>query len=57
MSTFPELIPNFIHGEESPAAAGDTFDNVNPHDGSVICRVASSRAADVDRAVAAARAA
>ncbi len=57
MSVFPESIPNFIDGQESPAARGASFDNLNPHDGSIICTVASSTSEDIDRAVSAAKAA
>jgi acyl-CoA reductase-like NAD-dependent aldehyde dehydrogenase len=47
----------FIGGEFVDARDGATFDTCNPHDGSVIARVARAGVADVDRAVAAARAA
>ncbi len=57
MGVIPELVPNFIDGEEVPAASGARFDNINPHDGSVLSEVASSNAEDVNRAVAAAKAA
>ena len=57
MSVFPEHLPNFIDGQEVPAVSGREFDNIDPHDGSRICTVASSGAEDVGRAVAAARAA
>ena len=46
-----------IDGEKGPAASGETFDNVTPRDGSVLNRVASCDAADIDRAVKSARAA
>jgi aldehyde dehydrogenase (NAD+) len=52
---FPELIPNWIDGQEQPAATGDSFENINPHDGQVLCHVTRSRAEDVQRAVAAAQ--
>ncbi len=45
----------FIDGAFVPAAAGETFDDATPRDGSVIAAVARCRAEDVDRAVAAAR--
>ena len=45
----------FIDGAFVPAAAGETFEDVTPRDGSVIAAVARCRAEDVDRAVAAAR--
>jgi aldehyde dehydrogenase (NAD+) len=54
---FPNEIPNWIGGEERPAAGGELFDKRNPHDGQLLSRVARSRAADVSQAVAAAVAA
>jgi aldehyde dehydrogenase (NAD+) len=53
----PADVPNLIGGEWRPAQAGEWFDDLSPHDGSVLCRAARSRAADVADAVAAARAA
>ena len=53
----PDEIPNLIAGQASAAASGEWLDKLRPEDGSLLCRVARSRAADVDRAVAAARAA
>jgi acyl-CoA reductase-like NAD-dependent aldehyde dehydrogenase len=47
----------FIDGRFSPAASGETFDNLNPATGRSLGAVASGDAADVDRAVASARAA
>jgi acyl-CoA reductase-like NAD-dependent aldehyde dehydrogenase len=44
-----------IGGEWTQAQSGETFDTVNPATGSVLAAVASGGAADVDRAVAAAR--
>lgn len=46
-----------INGERQAAASGQTFDCVSPIDGRVIAQVARGGAEDVDRAVAAARAA
>lgn len=46
-----------IDGELQSAADGAVFDNVSPRDGKVLNRVPACGAADVDRAVAAARAA
>ena len=45
----------FIGGEWVDAASGKTFDTVNPATGEVLTQVAEGDAADVDRAVAAAR--
>jgi 4-guanidinobutyraldehyde dehydrogenase/NAD-dependent aldehyde dehydrogenase len=47
----------FIAGQYVPAASGAEFDNVNPATGRVFSRVAACDAPDVERAVAAARAA
>ncbi|WP_110208307.1 aldehyde dehydrogenase family protein [Nocardioides daejeonensis] len=44
----------FIGGEFVDAADGGTFETIDPHDGTVLANVAEARAADVDRAVAAA---
>jgi len=46
-----------IDGARVEAASGATFHNVSPSDGRVLNQVASCQAADVDRAVASARAA
>ena len=45
----------FINGEYVAALSGRTFESVNPATGKVIAHVAACDAADVDRAVAAAR--
>jgi aldehyde dehydrogenase (NAD+) len=47
----------FVGGEAVPAAAGETFPVENPYTGEEWAEVPRGRAADVDRAVAAARAA
>ncbi len=47
----------FIDGQFAPAASGATFDNLNPATGKSLGPVASGDAADIDRAVASARAA
>jgi aldehyde dehydrogenase (NAD+)/betaine-aldehyde dehydrogenase len=47
----------FINGDFVDAAEGATLDVLSPHDNSVITRIAEGRAADIDRAVEAARAA
>jgi aldehyde dehydrogenase (NAD+) len=52
---FPEEIPNWIAGQESLAALGETFVKVNPADGKPLCRAARSRAGEVRRAVDAAK--
>jgi aldehyde dehydrogenase (NAD+) len=45
----------FIDGKFTPAAAGRTFDSINPATGRKLAAIASGGAADVDRAVKAAR--
>ncbi len=47
----------FIDGKFAPAASGATFDNINPATGKSLGAVASGDLADIDRAVASARAA
>src|SRR5688500_5521671 len=47
----------FIDGRFAPAASGATFDNVNPATGKSLGGVAAGEQADIDRAVASARAA
>jgi aldehyde dehydrogenase (NAD+) len=51
------LAGNVIANTEQPAGSGRTLENRNPATGTVINLAAASNAADVDRAVAAARAA
>ena len=53
----PQRLPNQIDGTDRHAAAGESFNKLNPADGSVICQVARSRAADISTAVDAAKAA
>ncbi|HRM73680.1 MAG TPA: aldehyde dehydrogenase family protein, partial [Paracoccus sp. (in: a-proteobacteria)] len=45
----------FIDGRFVDAASGETFDSINPATGAVLTPVAACDAADVDRAVSAAR--
>jgi len=47
----------FINGEFVDAADGATLDVINPHDASLLTRIAEAKAEDVDRAVVAAQAA
>jgi betaine-aldehyde dehydrogenase len=47
----------FIGGAFVDAVEGGTISVLNPHDGTTICEIAEARAADVDKAVDAARAA
>ena len=46
---------NHINGEACHAVSGEVFKNLSPVDGSLICRVAKSASADVDKAVAVAK--
>src|SRR5262249_57352405 len=48
---------HFIDGAPTAPASNDYFDTVNPYTGEAWARIAKGNAADVDRAVAAARAA
>ncbi|WP_373181814.1 betaine-aldehyde dehydrogenase [Halomonas campaniensis] len=50
-----DSLPLYINGREVDATAGETFEVVNPFDGSLLARVQQASAADVDAAVAAAR--
>ena len=45
----------FIDGKFCDASDGETFESINPATGQILARVAHCKAADVDRAVAAAR--
>jgi aldehyde dehydrogenase (NAD+) len=53
----PGDIPNLVAGEAAPPSSGAWLDKLRPADGSHLCRVARSGAADVEAAVSAARAA
>src|SRR6266545_6467585 len=51
-----ETVANLIGGSAVPPASGRAFDKLRPADGELLCHVARSDAADVEAAVAAARA-
>ena len=55
MSAIPENIPNWINGEERPAASGRWFDKIDPHTGRLLACAARSEAEDVRSAVEAAK--
>jgi len=55
--TIPETIPNWIDGRQQPAVSGETLPKLAPADGTLLTRAARSSSADVDSAVASARAA
>ena len=48
-------ILNLIDGKDAPAVSGEWLDKLRPADGTLLCRVARSKAEDVELAVAAAR--
>jgi acyl-CoA reductase-like NAD-dependent aldehyde dehydrogenase len=52
---FPDEIPNWVRGQESPALSRESFAKINPADGKLLCRAARSRAEDVRTAVEAAK--
>jgi malonate-semialdehyde dehydrogenase (acetylating)/methylmalonate-semialdehyde dehydrogenase len=54
-ATSTRLLENYVGGRWTPAAVSDALDVTNPATGAVLARVPMSRAADLDRAVAAAR--
>src|SRR5438132_1481604 len=59
MSTAARLtdVRNLVDGRDVPAAAGASFEKLQPTDGTLLCHVARSGAAEVEAAVASARAA
>ncbi|WP_456305451.1 acetaldehyde dehydrogenase ExaC [Gluconacetobacter aggeris] len=56
-SPFKAQYDNFIGGRWVPPFGGEYFDDPSPVDGRILCRVARSRAEDVERALDAAHAA
>lgn len=54
---FREKYDNFINGEWVAPVDGEYFDNPSPIDGKVICQVARSKEADIEKALDAAHAA
>ncbi len=58
LERFRELgIQNLINGKSRPAISGEVFESTTPVDGTLICSVAKSNAADINDAAEAARAA
>src|SRR5688500_13913672 len=55
LPAIPAVIPNLVAGADAPAVDAGTFAKIDPATGREICRVARSTAADIERAVAAAR--
>ncbi|MDN6275869.1 acetaldehyde dehydrogenase ExaC [Psychrobacter sp.] len=54
---FREKYDNYINGEWVAPADGEYFENTSPIDGKVICQVARSKSADIEKALDAAHAA
>jgi acyl-CoA reductase-like NAD-dependent aldehyde dehydrogenase len=54
-TSIPTTVLNWIDGKESQAISGETFGKVSPVSGKEICRVARSRAEDIQKAVEVAR--
>ena len=57
MVAYPATIPNWVNGEETLSISAESFNNLNPHTGEIICKVTSSNRADVHRAIEIAKAA
>jgi acyl-CoA reductase-like NAD-dependent aldehyde dehydrogenase len=57
LRAFPAVVPNQIGHQDSLASTGGTFAKFDPATGRELCQVTRSTKADIDRAVAAARAA
>ena len=55
--SFKKRYDNYIGGAWVAPASGEYFENVTPVTGKVLCEIARSNAADVDRALDAAHAA
>ena len=54
-SLFPSEISNWVDGRQPRSLSGDLFEKLNPADGTLLCRVARSKAEDVKQAVEVAR--
>jgi len=48
---FPEMIPNWINGEEQPIDSEKLFYKINPHNGKNLCKVIRSNREQVQKAV------
>ena len=57
MTLIPDFVPNRIGGSEPPRGALAAIDVVNPHDARGLTAIPRSGTAEIDAAVAAARAA
>ena len=55
MRPFPDVLGNWIGGQELAAAEGETFIKRSPHDGAVLCQAPRSKRADVAAAIEAAQ--
>jgi aldehyde dehydrogenase (NAD+) len=56
-NSLPDMIPNWINGNECAAISGKTFDKLSPDSGRKLCKVARSGSQDVQNTVQAARSA
>ena len=56
-NSLPEIIPNWLNGEQRPAISGETFDKLSPHTGRKLCSVVRSGSQDVESAIQTARSA
>jgi acyl-CoA reductase-like NAD-dependent aldehyde dehydrogenase len=54
ITDLPEIIPNWINGEECAAISGETFDKLSPATGRKLCDVTRSAAPDIQKAIQAA---
>lgn len=51
---FPNLVPNWVNGEQAAARSQAVFEKLSPHDGAVLGNVARSDRVDIEAAIAAA---
>ena len=57
LNSLPEIVPNWINGEECAAISGQTFDKLSPDTGRKLCDVTRSGSQDVRNAIQAAKSA
>lgn len=55
MTFLPQQIFNWNNGKQTPATSGEWFEKLDPCNGEVLCKVARSKAADIEEAVLAAK--
>jgi len=51
----PDIAPNFIGNNFKLSTSNNTVENVNPHNGSIICKITSSNSNDVNETYVIAR--